>query len=66
MANLTWLNNRAEMYAYLNDTCGVYNTPAEAQMMYSMTHEQLQQACVEHGDASVSKTLQITDTAIQA
>lgn len=66
MANLTWLNNRAEMYAYLNDTCNKFNTAQTAKEMYNMTLSELQQVCVDYGDHNVKATLALTDTTIEA
>ena len=66
MANLTWLNNRAEMYAYLNNMCNKFNTAQTAKEMYDMTLNELQQVCVDYGDHSVKATLALTDTTIEA
>ena len=65
MANLTWLNNRAEMYTYLNDTCGMFNTAQTAKQMYAMTANELQQACVKYGGVDVATTLAHTDTSLE-
>ncbi len=45
---LTWLDNRAEMYVFLQDEMELFCDRETSQMLYKMTLEQLQALCQKY------------------